>query len=138
MIVAVNRWKQRTMSENIVPWFSYQPIFIPKLQINFAEFPCLLYIESNRVCSTREPVADYGTAKEGLFSDYSLLFSWILISNWYKNKLFWFVVFILLIVDHCFSQNDFLFKTNEIKTKINKNRELLIKKIKIKQTKRRN
>lgn len=59
--------------------FSYQPIFIPKLQINFAEFPCLLYIESNRVCSTREPVADCGTEKEG--TSCFLVFAFFMDSN---------------------------------------------------------
>jgi hypothetical protein len=45
--------------------FFDQPIFIPKLHINFAEFPYLLYIVSNRVCSTREPVAVWSTEREG-------------------------------------------------------------------------
>lgn len=64
-----------------------------------------------------------------------MLFSWILISNWYKNNR-WFChcAFILLSVDYCFSQNEFTFKTNNINN-INKKRELLINKIKIKQTK---
>jgi len=35
MIVAVNPWK-------LVKLFPDQPIFIPKLHINFAEFPYLL------------------------------------------------------------------------------------------------
>jgi hypothetical protein len=44
----------------------HQPIFISKLQIKFAEFLYPLYILSNRVCSTREPVADWSTENEGL------------------------------------------------------------------------
>jgi len=44
---------------------SYQPSFISKLQIKFAEFPYLLYFVSNRVYSTREPVADWSTEIEG-------------------------------------------------------------------------
>jgi len=46
---------------------SYQPSFISKLQIKFAEFPYLLYFVSNRVYSTREPVADWSTEIEGSF-----------------------------------------------------------------------
>jgi len=55
MIVAVNLYRPRATD---------QPMFLPRVHINFAEFPDLLYIVSNRVCSTRIPVAVYSTARE--------------------------------------------------------------------------
>jgi hypothetical protein len=74
------RDRESTSVFSTTPIVSYQPIFIPKLQINFAEFPCLLYIESNRVCSTREPVADWGTEKEGPFAS-SFVFAFFMDFN---------------------------------------------------------
>jgi hypothetical protein len=56
------RWRRATFVH------SYQPSFISKLQIKFAEFPYLLYFVSNRVYSTREPVADWSTEIEGSFA----------------------------------------------------------------------
>lgn len=48
--------------------FFDQPIFIPKLHINFAEFPYLLYFVLNRDFSSWEPVADSSTEWERVFA----------------------------------------------------------------------
>jgi len=77
--------------------FFDQPIFIPKLHINFAEFPYLLYIVLNRVYSTREPVADYSTEWERVwkkknktsFAQDSLKFECFMGNNWKWNLNNW-------------------------------------------------
>lgn len=66
--------------------FFDQPIFIPKLHINFAEFPYLLYFVLNRDFSSWEPVADYSTEWERVcFFLRKIKFEYFKGNNWKRN-----------------------------------------------------
>ena len=48
-----------------------EPILIPKLQINFADFPYLLCSKTTRGCSPKRPAADMGTIMGNIITNFA-------------------------------------------------------------------